>query len=70
MDLSYKERNSLYLSIGYIILALIAIITFIFSGGSYIFYTVAIIAIAIGFYMSYYISRPEEAKLKKAKKRY
>ncbi len=69
MDLSSRERNSFYLSIGVIVLVIIAIAAFIFAGGGYIFYTIAIIAIIAGFYMSYYVSKPErQAKRAKIKK--
>ncbi|MGC8662211.1 MAG: hypothetical protein ACP5RT_00270 [Candidatus Micrarchaeia archaeon] len=55
-----KEKNSVYLSLGVIILIVIAIATFVFAGGGYLFYAIAIVAIIIGFYMSYYISKPEK----------
>jgi len=57
MEPTYDEKHLFYLAITVIVLTILAIIVFIYSGGSYIFYAVALITIAIGFYMSYYGSK-------------
>jgi 4-hydroxybenzoate polyprenyltransferase len=67
MELSEKERKSLYLSISVIALTIIAIAAFIMYGSGYIFYIIAVITIILGFYMSRYISKEEVYKPNKAK---
>ncbi|MGB9732692.1 MAG: hypothetical protein ACP5P2_01230 [Candidatus Micrarchaeia archaeon] len=67
MDISQADRNALYLSSSVIALTIVAIAVFVVSGGSYLFYLIAIITIILGFYMSYYISKERVEKPKKKK---
>jgi len=69
MSKEYNERNMLYLAGSTIALTIIAVIVFAYSGGSYLFYTIAIITIIIGFYMSYYGSKSKVVAKQKPKKR-
>jgi len=57
MEPTYDEKRLFYLATAVIVLTILAIIVFVYSGGSYAFYAVALITIAIGFYMSYYGSK-------------
>jgi len=68
MEPTYDEKHLFYLATAVIVLTILAIIVFIYSGGSYIFYAVALITIAIGFYMSYYGSKINTAATKPKQK--
>jgi len=74
MESTYDEKLLFYLAVIVIVLTILAIIVFIYLGGSYIFYAVALITIIIGFYMSYYSSKinlaatkPKQKQKKKGK---
>ncbi|MGC8710136.1 MAG: hypothetical protein ACP5RF_00770 [Candidatus Micrarchaeia archaeon] len=67
MDISGKDRISMYMSLAVVVLTIIAIIAFAYSGGSVAFYIIALVAIVFGFIMAYYISKPEKI-VKKQKK--
>jgi uncharacterized membrane protein YfcA len=74
MESTYDEKHLFYLAVIVIVLTILAIIVFIYLGGSYIFYAVALITIIIGFYMSYYGSKinlaatkPKQKQKKKGK---
>jgi len=68
MEPTYDEKHLFYLATTVIVLTILAIIVFIYSGGSYIFYAVALITIVIGFYMSYYGSKVSAAATKPKQK--
>jgi len=68
MEPTYDEKHLFYLATTVIVLTILAIIVFIYSGGSYIFYAVALITIVIGFYMSYYGSKINVAATKPRQK--
>ncbi|MDE1850813.1 MAG: hypothetical protein KGH54_03405 [Candidatus Micrarchaeota archaeon] len=68
-DFSSKEKLAIGLALGIVALSAISIGTFIVTGGSAIFYIVAVIAVALGFYINYYLSKTEqEQPARKAKK--
>lgn len=51
------ERISLMAAVGVVVLAIAAFVSFVLTGGSAIFYVFAVLALVVGFYMSYRISR-------------
>lgn len=67
MNVSGKDRAPMYMSIAVVVLTILAIIAFALSGGSIEFYLIALIAIVVGFFMAYYVSKPEKA-VKKQKR--
>ncbi|MDE1828083.1 MAG: hypothetical protein KGH65_02915 [Candidatus Micrarchaeota archaeon] len=66
---SDKEKLAIGLAVGMVALSAISIGTFIVTGGSTIFYIVAIVAVVLGFYINYHLSKVEqEQPARKAKK--
>ncbi len=64
------EKQAFMFSVGVIGLSVIAVLAFVFSGGSIFFYIFAILAVALGLYMSYHLSKtPESTNQKPEKKR-
>ena len=67
------EARALAFSLGILIFSVLAIVSFILSGAGIVFYLFALLAIAVGFYMAYHLSKaPAEAakaKRKRARKR-
>jgi uncharacterized membrane protein YfcA len=66
------EKRAFMFSVGVVVLSVIAVITFAFTGGSIFFYIFAAIAIIFGFYMAWHISRPysqPQARARTARKR-
>ncbi len=57
-----KTRLELLLSSAIVVLAILAIIVYIYFGAGIAFYALFVIAIVIVFYNSRLISRPEEAQ--------
>lgn len=57
------EMQAFMFSIGVIVLSVVAVIAFILSGGSVFFYIFAVLAVALGLYMAYHISKtPTQAR--------
>lgn len=57
-------------SIGVIVLSGVAVILFVLTGGSWIFYVFALLAIALGFYMAWHISQaPAQTPAKSTRKK-
>lgn len=71
IDLSFLENEhesrAFMFSTGVIVLTIIAIIAFAVSGGSIIFYVFAVLAVALGLYMAYHISRSPREPLATAR---
>jgi len=59
-DFSSKEKLAIGLALGIVALSIISIGTYIVTGGSTIFYIVAVIAVALGFYINYHLSKVEQ----------
>lgn len=66
------EMRAFTFSLGVVVLSVLAVIAFVFFGGStLLFYLFAVLAIALGFYMAWHISKtPTQAETKSTKKRY
>ncbi|MDE1874380.1 MAG: hypothetical protein KGI04_04690 [Candidatus Micrarchaeota archaeon] len=62
IDLSFLENEhesrAFMLAVSGIALTIIALVAFALTGGSIIFYIVAVLAAAVELYMAYHISRP------------
>lgn len=67
-ELSQKEKVSVALAALVVVLTLISIIVFVYTGGSLIFYVTAIVSVILGFYITYSISKMEQEPVKSAKK--
>lgn len=68
-EFSSKEKLAIGLAVGIVALSAISIGTFVLTGGSTIFYIVAVIAVVLGFYINYHLSKVEqEQPTRKAKK--
>jgi len=67
-ELSQKEKVSVALAALVVVLTLITILVFIYTGGSLIFYLTAIVSVILGFYITYSISKMEQEPVKSAKK--
>lgn len=65
LDLSFidneHERQAFMFSVGVIVLSVIAVLSFVLSGGSFFFYLFAILTVALFLYMVYHVSRKPEA---------
>jgi flagellar basal body-associated protein FliL len=63
MDLDFSflenkhEAQAFMYSAGVIVLSVIAVVAFIVSGGGILFYVFAVLAVALGLYMAYHISK-------------
>lgn len=67
------EMRAFTFSVGVVVLSVIAVILFALTGGSVFFYVFALLAIVLGFYMAWHISKPPsqtQAKAGSARKRY
>ncbi len=69
MAVEKENQLAFGLSLAVVILCVGAIVAFIYSGGSLLFYTVAIVAIIVGFYMAYAVSKTGSAPKKQKRKR-
>lgn len=74
LDFSFLENQhemqAFAFSLGVIVLSIIAIAAFVFSGGSAFFYLFAVLAVALGLYMAYHISKtPARAEEKNTRKK-
>ncbi|MDE1855749.1 MAG: hypothetical protein KGH49_00735 [Candidatus Micrarchaeota archaeon] len=67
-DLSQKEKMSVISAMAVVVLSAAAIAAFVYTGGSLLFYIIAIIAVAFGFYITYALSRSEEEPRRARKK--
>jgi uncharacterized membrane protein YfcA len=63
------EMRAFTFSVGVVVLSALAVIAFIFSGGSILFYIFAVLAILLGFYMAWHISNTPQAQAKPRGKR-
>lgn len=63
--LSSAEKTNLLAAFGMIVLSVAAVVAFVYGGGGAVFYLVTAVAMALGFYMAYRISR-EPAREKPA----
>lgn len=61
-ELSRKEKMEITLAAAIVALSAISIGTVLITGWSTIFYIVAIIAVALGFYINYILSKTEEVE--------
>jgi 4-hydroxybenzoate polyprenyltransferase len=64
-----KEKKLLLVSIGVIVLTVLAVITFILGVNIFIFYACAILAIALGFYLSFSLSKQQPSAQQKSTKK-
>ncbi|VVB77076.1 Uncharacterised protein [uncultured archaeon] len=55
------EGHAFVFSLGVLALSVLAIVSFVLTGGSILFYAFALLAIALGFYMAYHLSKSPEA---------
>ncbi len=62
-----RERKGFMLAIGVIILGIVSIAAFMIFGNSLIFYVIAIVTLAVEFYMARHISRSPAAAEPEAK---
>jgi positive regulator of sigma E activity len=76
MDLDFSflenkhEAQAFMYSAGVIVLSVIAVVAFIVSGGGILFYVFAVLAVALGFYMAYHISKtPAQAAAAPARRK-
>ncbi len=63
-----EDMRPVLVALGVVILSILAIVAFAIAGAGIAFYVLAIIAICLGFYMSYLL-REEERGTKKTKKK-
>ncbi len=64
-DMSGEEKKSLVIAIGIVVLTIVAFLAFVYGGGV-LFYIIALIAIILGFYMAYRVSKEGKQKGQKA----
>ena len=65
MEYSETEKRSLMTAIGVIFLSIVAVVAFVLTGGGALFYAIAVIVIALAFYMAYRISQEGVQETKK-----
>ncbi len=66
------EAQAFLYSIGIIVLSLLSVVSFVIAGGGIVFYFFAVLAIGLGFYMAYHLSRAPsqtQAAYRSSKKR-
>jgi 4-hydroxybenzoate polyprenyltransferase len=57
------EKTAFAFSVGVLVLTLLAILAFVFTGGSLIFYLFVALELGLGFYLIYHMSKaPAESK--------
>ncbi len=61
------EARAFAYSLGVILLSVLAVAAFILFGGGTVFYALAALAIAVGFYMAYHLSRTPAAGAEQAR---
>jgi 4-hydroxybenzoate polyprenyltransferase len=69
MEYTETEKRSLAVACGVIVFTVVAVLAFIYTGGGVIFYTIALVTIALEFYMAYRISQEGQPVQKKPAKR-
>jgi|GEM_PF-7039603 4-hydroxybenzoate polyprenyltransferase len=65
MEYTETEKKSLIVACGVIFFSIVAVIAFAYTRGGIIFYVIAIITIALEFYMAYRISQEGKVVQKK-----
>ncbi len=63
-----KESQLIFVAIGVVVFSVLAVVSFIMGAGQIVFYIFAILAIALGFYLSYTLSK-EQPKSDQGRKR-
>ena len=63
-----ENMRPIMIALGVIILSILAIIAFVLSGAGIAFYVLAVIAICLGFYMSYLLKEEERGSKQKQRK--
>lgn len=68
MQMDDPETKQLMLALGVVVLSVIGILAFAFGASAIIFYGAVIVAIILGFYLTYNISRGPTTDLPKPRK--
>lgn len=63
-----EDMRPIMVALGVVILSISAIIAFVLSGAGIAFYVIAVIAICLGFYMSYLLKEEERGSKQKQRK--
>ncbi len=64
-----QEKQLILVAVGVVVCTVLAIIVFIINAGAILFYLFAIIAIILGFYLSYNLSREQPRTEQQNKKK-
>ena len=67
-NISEEERRLFTLAVGVVALSVISVIAFALTRGGVVFYVIALIALGLGLYMAYLLSRGSEKGIKRMAK--
>lgn len=69
IEISETEKVTLTAAAGFLVLGAAAILAYVFSGGTVIFYGIAAVAITLGVYLAYRISQEGQMTKQEIRKR-
>lgn len=69
LSIKPQERTLMLLSVGVVLCSILAVIIFVVGASQILFYIVAVIALALGFYLSYSLRQENEQKQSTGRKK-